>query len=362
MSDAYEAFASPPPRRHRPRRPAVSLPGLVVVAVVVAVAPLCMQPATGFDLSSPPQRRHTNSSKAMTSTRRGSRTAPLLLAQDRGGQQQQPIATEQQESAEALRKRAAELRSQAQALRDEIEERRLVGGGDDSKKRRASNTVASAAVGEESKASTSSSRNTSPFALPPASSLLSGDDRQNSSPAGGEYRLYVDVGREPGTWMDPRWGASGKRLEFTVDVRFVSEKEVVNPEHLVAAVSDNFLGESSSLRALESSPAARLSGGFDRMECRGGAYRIDLSKRGTSTVRFHLRVEGASSLDVTLPDGYLYFSLPAFGSSVSRLSTKPGPVTIREKGWHTGWYRDESRIVGTFRAVPLDEARTRDGY
>ena len=29
------------------------------------------------------------------------------------------------------------------------------------------------------------------------------------------YRLYVDIGREEGTWMEPRWGASGNRIEFT---------------------------------------------------------------------------------------------------------------------------------------------------
>ena len=35
------------------------------------------------------------------------------------------------------------------------------------------------------------------------------------------YRLYIDIGREPGTWMDPRWGASSRRLEFTLDVSFL---------------------------------------------------------------------------------------------------------------------------------------------
>eukprot|EP00956_Cyclotella_meneghiniana_P008937 scaffold12269_cov41-Cyclotella_meneghiniana.AAC.3 len=30
----------------------------------------------------------------------------------------------------------------------------------------------------------------------------------------------VDIGREPDTWMDPRWGASGHRIEFTLDVSF----------------------------------------------------------------------------------------------------------------------------------------------
>ncbi|KAL3791061.1 hypothetical protein ACHAW5_002838, partial [Stephanodiscus triporus] len=32
------------------------------------------------------------------------------------------------------------------------------------------------------------------------------------------YQLYLDIGREPGTWMDPRWGASGRRVELTLDM------------------------------------------------------------------------------------------------------------------------------------------------
>ena len=43
-------------------------------------------------------------------------------------------------------------------------------------------------------------------------------------------------------------------------------------------------------------------------------------------------------------------------------SSKEGVVTVRQMGWHTGWRRDESRIVGTFRAVPIDKAKQKDGF
>jgi hypothetical protein len=36
------------------------------------------------------------------------------------------------------------------------------------------------------------------------------------------------------------------------------------------------------------------------------------------------------------------------------LSTKEGIVTVKQIGWHTGWRREESRILGTFRAVTLN--------
>jgi hypothetical protein len=44
------------------------------------------------------------------------------------------------------------------------------------------------------------------------------------------------------------------------------------------------------------------------------------------------------------------------------MSTKEGIVTVREMGWHTGWRREESRIVGVVRAIPIERARRRDGF
>ena len=66
--------------------------------------------------------------------------------------------------------------------------------------------------------------------------------------------------------------------------------------------------------------------------------------------------------DVFVSKGNLYFSLPCFGGKISQLSTKEGPVTIRQIGWNTGWRREESRIVGIFKAVPIDDAKRRDGF
>jgi hypothetical protein len=65
---------------------------------------------------------------------------------------------------------------------------------------------------------------------------------------------------------------------------------------------------------------------------------------------------------VFVPKGALYFAIPAFGGGVAQLSKKEGIVSVRQTGWHTGWRREESRIVGTFLAVPIEEARRRDGF
>ena len=187
-----------------------------------------------------------------------------------------------------------------------------------------------------------------------------------------DYRLYVDIGREDGTWMDPRWGASGRRIEFTLDVRFLPNAVVVDdPKVIQAMVQDNWAGRTSRSQVctLRSAPAARLRQGFDRMTCQDGAFRVDTSRNGARTVRFYVRVDGTTPTsgssydDIYVPSGNLYFSLPVFGSSgVSQLSSKEGPVTVRQIGWHTGWRRQESRIVGMFQAVPLHRARQKDGF
>jgi len=164
--------------------------------------------------------------------------------------------------------------------------------------------------------------------------------------------------------MDPRWGASGKRIEFTLDVRFCEIDATSDVRG--AMVKDNVGGKSSPIWHVMSAPNARLRQGFDSLKCAGGAYRIDTSRNSkTWTLRFFVNVEGKDGPeygDISVPMGRLFFSLPSFNGGISQLSRKEGPVTIRQMGWKTGWRREESRIVGTFRAIPLAEASQRDGY
>ncbi len=207
------------------------------------------------------------------------------------------------------------------------------------------------------------------------------DHNDQSTSVSVEYRLYLDIGREQGTWMDPRWGASGKRIESTIDVSFIlpppSSKDTsdddidhsqANDEIIKNMVKDNLSGRSSAVRILNSAPFARLRNGFDEMKTYGGGYRIDISDQVSSsnTVRFYLSVDGtegnSSYGDINIPRGNLYFSLPCFGNDVTSLSSKEGIVTVRQFGWHTGWRREESRIVGVFRAVPMVKAVRMDGF
>lgn len=200
------------------------------------------------------------------------------------------------------------------------------------------------------------------------------------------FRLYIDVGREPGTWMDPRWGASGRRIECTVDVSFAgptTTDEEGDDAATVSLASDDIAAgliktvttKSSSLSPvyeLQSAPYVRLRGGWDKMAITDGGYCVESSRgASSSTLRFCLSVDGITDGDVSIPKGKLYFALPYFGTkteggdsstAIMALSSKEGTVTVKQMGWNTGWRREESRILGVFRAVPLETAQKRDKF
>lgn len=275
-------------------------------------------------------------------------------------------------SVTSLQQEAIDLKQKAERLRQEIQAEEA--------ERSCSTVVSASSTIAEPKSDESSRTITkgnsfirSPWAIVSGDNY-DDDDKEEEVAAGVEYRLYIDVGREDGTWMDPRWGASGKRIPFTLDVRLLDTTTANNhpplgpDKRLVQAmVRDNSMGKSSPVYSIQTGAHARLRDGFDRMLCYGGAYRIDLAN-GRYTIRMVLEVDGTKADqnymygDVSIPPGFLYLSLPCFGGNISQLSTKEGPVTVRQSGWHTGWRRKESRILGVFTAKPLAEAKRIDSY
>lgn len=259
------------------------------------------------------------------------------------------------DSASSLRDEAQSLKAKAERLRREIEQQRQ-------KTRPSQASTTTNNVSAKGKEHSPTDIATNPISLPWSLSADADDGQE-----GEEYRLYVDIGREEGTWMDARWGASGNRIPFSLDIQLHSS-ELADDALAAKMVKDNNMGKSSKVFALKTAPFARLRDGFDRMQCCDGAYRIDLSNNGRYTIRMMVQVEGTKADqnymygDVSIPKGCLYFSLPCFGGRIDQLSTKDGPVTVRQTGWHTGWRREESRIVGVFQAKPLADARRRDSY
>ena len=198
---------------------------------------------------------------------------------------------------------------------------------------------------------------------------------QSESASVNSFRLYLDIGRENGTWMDPRWGASGRRIECTLDISFNNDGDTAEPasaditEGLIKTVTS----KSSSLSPIYKMQyaSARLRSGFDKMTIADGGYCIESSKSASlsssSTLRFCLKVAGTKDYgDVSIPEESLYFALPYFGKESSNgqmlLSNKEGTITVKQMGWHTGWRKEESRILGVFRAVMLEKAKARDKF
>ena len=142
----------------------------------------------------------------------------------------------------------------------------------------------------------------SEFRVDPSSAAIPGEG----------YRLHVSIGREEGTWMDARWGASGRRIDFSLDVLFCTpqsstqdqdddqndnDQEPWRPQPDMASrmVPDNLGGRRSATWRLVTAPYARLQQGFDRMKLTTveGAYRIDGGRGGgAQTARFLVSVEG----------------------------------------------------------------------
>lgn len=277
-------------------------------------------------------------------------------------------STNENDDTRIISSEAQQLLAKAKKIRDSLEQEK---GENDNKTEKTS--TASVATSNDN------------VILSPFNVATDDNDISNTSFSSVGYRLNIDIGREDGTWMDPRWGASGKRIEFTMDISFLMPtSSLIDPSKAAASttdsslasedvcnnmVKDNLSGKSSEVRFVHSAAKARLRNGFDQMNAYGGGYRIDAGSSGSSnTLRFYINVDGTegeggvSYGDISVPKGNLYFSLPCFGNNAKQLSTKEGIISVKQIGWHTGWRREESRIVGVFRAVPIDQAKRRDRY
>lgn len=308
-------------------------------AVVVVLACVCFKASNAFCLPIAKGVTACGSRRALTPTVLQSQTNN----KESSNQQQQSSS-----SSSPQQLQAQELLEKARKLREEIDQ--------------ASSATTTPGASREPTIITKVPAS-SPWAL--VNYNNSDNDDSSSSETTTAYRFYVDIGREQGTWMDQRWGASGQRIAFSLDVAFTTRPANRTVAHQM--VQDNQRGsfsKKSPVYCLDVAPFARLRGGFDRMKCQPGAYRLDIANnRGQpqKTLRLFFFTEGKTQGDVSVPkDSNLYISLPVLADS--SLSRKEGIVSVRQFGWHTGLYRQESRIVGVVRALPLKEARAKDGF
>lgn len=157
----------------------------------------------------------------------------------------------------------------------------------------------------------------------------------SSSLEGLECCLVLDVGREPGTWMEQDWAASGARLVLPVNVRFTEE------ELDLGFPGEEGLGGRFCKKLAVLDNNARFVGpeGEVIVNVQGGGWAsLPLTERkgdygeGASKLRFFLDFpDGASRNDVRLPAGRVFFSGLCFADRTAA-SLKAGESLMEGPG------------------------------
>jgi hypothetical protein len=124
---------------------------------------------------------------------------------------------------------------------------------------------------------------------------------------GTRWRLMLNVGREPGTWMPKTWGASGDRLYLNLEIEFMEE-------HLYER--DDFFNGVSGSKVLhivhnEGTLAPSMMEGGRRVRIRDGGWRVvpNEGPLGTTVLRFFFDLDEETrhqGSDVYLPSGRIY--------------------------------------------------------
>mmetsp|Transcript_15369 Transcript_15369/g.35219 ORF Transcript_15369/g.35219 Transcript_15369/m.35219 type:complete len:468 (-) Transcript_15369:292-1695(-) len=122
------------------------------------------------------------------------------------------------------------------------------------------------------------------------------------------WRLVLNVGRVPGTWMPKTWGASGEKLRLKLEVEFTSE-ELYEREDFFGGLSDG----SKVLRVVhnEASLSPSMTEGGKTVRVTSGGWKVAPHEGplGTAVLRFYFDIEEETrhlGSDVYLPKGRVY--------------------------------------------------------
>mmetsp|Transcript_11314 Transcript_11314/g.26904 ORF Transcript_11314/g.26904 Transcript_11314/m.26904 type:complete len:453 (-) Transcript_11314:1380-2738(-) len=121
------------------------------------------------------------------------------------------------------------------------------------------------------------------------------------------WRVMVNIGREPGTWMPKTWGVSGDRLYLSCEVEFSDE---------VLYEQENFFNGVDGTKVLnvvhnEANLAPCMSEGGRKVRIKNGGWRV-VPNEGplkTTVLRFYFDLEEETrhkGSDVYLPSGRIY--------------------------------------------------------
>jgi hypothetical protein len=126
-----------------------------------------------------------------------------------------------------------------------------------------------------------------------------------------QWKIVFNLGREPGTWMPPTWGASGDRLRFTVVVDLLDRPYYEQEDFLEG------LAGTKQLRVLEAWIGPTFSdannhGKRNLQVSPTGGYKVvrGAGPMGTDVLRFFIEAEdsfrSSTKSDVLCPKGRVY--------------------------------------------------------
>jgi hypothetical protein len=136
---------------------------------------------------------------------------------------------------------------------------------------------------------------------------------------GTRWKVSLDVGREPGTWMPAEWGRSGRRINLS----FVAEFDTSASYERDDMVRVGAGGGAKVLRVVDgiATLGPSVSEGSKSYVVRDGAWRVSRGEgpMGTDILRFYVEVVDDrimhSDGDVYIPGGRVYCSCGYFPSS-----------------------------------------------
>jgi len=132
---------------------------------------------------------------------------------------------------------------------------------------------------------------------------------------GTRWRVMMNIGREPGTWMTKTWGASGDRLRLHLELEFTEDQLYEREDFL------NGFSGAQVLRVVDSqadlAPCLSHGGKKIRIKPQSGGWRVAPKEgpMGTSVLRFYFDLEEEArhaGSDVFCPAGRIYFTCGYF--------------------------------------------------
>ena len=132
---------------------------------------------------------------------------------------------------------------------------------------------------------------------------------------GSKWKLSLDIGREPGTWMPSDWGISGERLKLDFECEFTGNQLYEREDFLGS------MGDAKELQVMGSklvlSPS--ITEGSREIQVKNGGWRVAKGRgpNGSDILRFYIEIDEeikrkSDSSDVYCPAGRIYLSCGFF--------------------------------------------------